>query len=407
MKRLLWILTTLVLLASSCSSPEKVKFVTVQGTELIAPDGSVLFIKGTNLGNWLNPEGYMFNFRRTNSGRLINQMLCEMVGPDSVAEWWQLFKDNYVTIEDFEFLKSIGCNTIRIPFHYKLFTNEDYMGLNDPDEGFRRIDQAVEWARQTGMYLILDMHDAPGGQTGDNIDDSYGYPWLFESEKSQELFISIWRRIASHYVNEPTVLGYELCNEPIAPYFEDNLNELNASLQPLYIRATEAIREVDRNHIVIIGAPQWNTNFEPMTDWTFDDNIMYTCHRYGGEAGVDGIKDYIEFRDKTGLPMYMGEIGHNTWEWQSTYSRVMQDNGIGYTFWPYKKLTHECVNAFAEPENWDKVVEFSECDRSDFFKIRANRPNQEEMRKALLDLIENIKFKNCTPIVDYIESMNL
>ena len=72
MKRLLWILTTLVLLASSCSSPEKVKFVTVQGTELIAPDGSVLFIKGTNLGNWLNPEGYMFNFRRTNSGRLIN-----------------------------------------------------------------------------------------------------------------------------------------------------------------------------------------------------------------------------------------------------------------------------------------------------------------------------------------------
>ena len=185
MKRLLWILTTLVLLASSCSSPEKVKFVTVQGTELIAPDGSVLFIKGTNLGNWLNPEGYMFNFRRTNSGRLINQMLCEMVGPDFVAEWWQLFKDNYVTIEDFEFLKSIGCNTIRIPFHYKLFTNEDYMGLNDPDEGFRRIDQAVEWARQTGMYLILDMHDAPGGQTGDNIDDSYGYPWLFESEKSQ------------------------------------------------------------------------------------------------------------------------------------------------------------------------------------------------------------------------------
>ena len=65
------------------------------------------------------------------------------------------------------------------------------------------------------------------------------------------------------------------------------------------------------------------------------------------------------------------------------------------------------MNAFAEPENWDKVVEFSECDRSDFFKIRANRPNQEEMRKALLDLIENIKFKNCTPIVDYIESMNL
>ena len=105
--------------------------------------------------------------------------------------------------------------------------------------------------------------------------------------------------------------------------------------------------------------------------------------------------------------MYMGEIGHNTWEWQSSYSRIMQENGIGYTYWPYKKITHECINAFAKPENWDKVIEFAEGDRSDFFKIRANRPNQFEMRKALMELAENVKFENCTPIVDYIKSMNL
>lgn len=407
MKRILLALTVLLLLASGCKSSEENRFVKIQGTELIAPDGSVLFIKGTNLGNWLNPEGYMFDFGRTNSERLINQMFCELVGPDFVAEWWQIFKDNYVTIKDFEFLKSIGCNTIRIPFHYKLFTSEDYMGLNDPNEGFRRIDQAVEWAKQTGLYLILDMHDAPGGQTGDNIDDSYGYPWLLESERSQELFISIWKRIAAHYANEPVILGYELCNEPIAPYFEENLDKLNNSLQPLYIKATQAIREVDNNHIILIGAPQWNTNFKPMTDWTFDNKIMYTCHRYGGEACVEGIREYIDFRDKTGLPMYMGEIGHNTWEWQSSYSRIMQENGIGYTYWPYKKITHECINAFAKPENWDKVIEFAEGDRSDFFKIRANRPNQFEMRKALMELAENVKFENCTPIVDYIKSMNL
>lgn len=85
----------------------------------------------------------------------------------------------------------------------------------------------------------------------------------------------------------------------------------------------------------------------------------------------------------------------------------MQENNIGYTFWPYKKLTHECVNAFARPENWDKVVAFAEGDRSDFGKIREARPNQEEMRKAMLELVENVKFENCTPNEEYIKSMML
>ena len=44
------------------------QFVRIEGQDLIQPDGSKLFIKGTNLGNWLNPEGYMFGSNKTNSG---------------------------------------------------------------------------------------------------------------------------------------------------------------------------------------------------------------------------------------------------------------------------------------------------------------------------------------------------
>lgn len=408
MKKAFIILSAIISILASCTSADSdVKFVTIQGKDLIAPNGEIILIKGTNLGNWLNPEGYMFGFGKTSSGRLINQMFCEMVGPDFTSDWWQMFKDNYVTLDDFKFLKQIGCNTIRIPFNYRLFTYEDFMGLNDPEEGFRRLDKTVEWARETGLFLILDMHDAPGGQTGDNIDDSYGYPWLFESEKSQEQFISIWKKIASHYVNEPVILGYELCNEPVAPYFEPKQDAMNIELQKLYIKTTKAIREVDDNHIILIGAPQWNTNFKALTDWTFDSKIMFTCHRYGGEATAESIQEYIDFRDKTNLPMYMGEIGHNTWEWQTSFSKIMQDNNIGYTFWPYKKLTHECVNAFKSPKNWDKVIAFAESDRGDFGKIRALRPNQNEMRESLLEFAENVKCANCTPITEYINSMLL
>ena len=75
-------------------------FVTIKGHDLIKPNGEKLLIQGTNLGNWLNPEGYMFGFGRTNSAWMIDLLFKEAVGPDFTAEFWQQFKDNYVTRED-------------------------------------------------------------------------------------------------------------------------------------------------------------------------------------------------------------------------------------------------------------------------------------------------------------------
>lgn len=381
-------------------------FVHVDGEYLIEPDGDTLFIKGTNLGNWLNPEGYMFGFQKTNSVGMIDRMFCELVGPDFTAEFWKHFKDNYVTREDIRFIAETGANTIRVPFHYKLFTDEDYMGLKAEQDGFKRLDDVIGWCREFGLYVILDMHDAPGGQTGDNIDDSYGYPWLFESEASQQLFCDIWRRIAEYYRNEPVVLGYDLINEPIAPYF-DNMGELNKLLEPLHKRVTAVIREVDPNHVIMLGAPQWNGNFDPFTDWTYDDNIMYTCHRYGGDASVAAIGNFIAFKEKTNLPMYMGEIGHNTDEWQESFCIAMEQSNIGYTFWPYKKIRNSCFAGIVPPENWERVIEFSEAPRSTYFEVRAARPDQELARKAMLDFIEASRFENCLPQDGYIKSLRL
>lgn len=382
-------------------------FVRVSGKYLIEPDGDTLFIKGTNLGNWLNPEGYMFGFRRTNSPRMINDMLCQLVGPDEAAAFWAQFKDNYITRADIEFIAEQGANTIRMPFHYKLFTNEDYMGLNDPEEGFRRMDSVVEWCRDNNLYLILDMHDAPGGQTGDNIDNSYGYPWLFESEPSQQLFCDIWQTIAKRYSNEPVILGYELINEPIAPYFE-NMDSLNTKLEPLHKRAVAAIREVDKNHIILLGGAQWNGNFEPFTDWGYDGNIMYTCHRYGSEPTKEAIQNLIDFRDKSGLAMYMGEIGHNTDEWQETFCRTMIDNNIGYTFWPYKKMHGSSMVGVNPPEQWREVIEeFSEAPRGSYKEIRDARPSQALARELLWAYLDSCQLANCTPQTGYIRSLLL
>ena len=384
------------------------QFVQVKGQDLIKPDGSKLYIVGTNLGNWLNPEGYMFGFQRMNSPRLINELFCELVGPDKTAEFWQQFKDNYITRNDIDFIASTGANTIRLPFHYKLFTDEDYMGKTSNQDGFARIDSVVDWCKANNLYLILDMHDAPGGQTGDNIDDSYGYPWLMESEKSQQVFMDIWKKIAEYYKNEPTILGYELINEPVATYFE-NRDELNSQLNDLYTRTVPVIREVDPNHIILIGAPQWNSNFEPLRDFDFsqDPQIMFTCHRYGGDASAEAIGNFISFRDWSNRPMYMGEIGHNTDQWQSDFVKAMKANNIGYTFWPYKKIDNSCMMGIVMPEEWEEIVNFAEAPHHTFAEIRELKPNRERAAVALDKFIEQCKTKNCVPQESYIKSIGL
>lgn len=409
MRKLFFLLTVVCWLTGSISCEAKdTKFVHVDGVNLVKPDGGKLFIQGTNLGNWLNPEGYMFGLSKTNSAWMIDLMLREAIGPDETAAFWQQFKENYITEADIRFIASTGANTIRLPFNYKLFTDEDYMGLtNNRGEGFRWIDKVVEWCRKAGLYLILDMHDCPGSQTGDNIDDGFGYPWLFESEKSQLLFCDIWQQIARRYRNETVILGYELMNEPIAHYFK-NKEELNQRLEPLYKRAVKAIRSVDRNHVVLLGGARWNSDFFMFSDWTFDNNIMYTCHRYGGEATAKAINDYISFRDKTGLPMYMGEIGHNTNQWQSDFVKVMKDNNIGYTFWPYKKLDGSCMMGISRPELWDSiVVKFSEAERTTYANMREARPDQKLFREQLKVFIVNCRFENCLEQKEYIQSMRL
>lgn len=384
-------------------------FVTIKGENLMDANGKKLYIVGTNLGNWLNPEGYMFDFKKTNCEWMINDMVCELAGSDFAREFWQAFKDNYITEADIAYIKQTGANTIRLPFNYKLFTREDYMGKNDETEGFKQMDKVIDWCRKYDLHLILDMHDCPGGQTGDNIDNGHGYPWLFESEASQQLFCQIWQKIASRYKDEPVILGYELMNEPIATMFSDSLRAaLNAKLEPLYKRATKAIREVDLNHIILLGGAQWNGNFEPFSDWKFDNKIMYTCHRYGGEPTKAAIQSIIDFRDKTKLPMYMGEIGHNTDQWQADFCATMKKANIGYTFWPYKKIDESCMMGIKKPADWDStIVKFAEADRSSFDAIRKARPDQEKGKKLLMEFVENAKKENCIPQKGYIKSMGL
>lgn len=110
------LLAASLMLGSCGEKAEKIQdfaeFITIQGQDLIKPDGTKLFIMGTNLGNWLNPEGYMFKFNKTNSPRFINEMFCQLVGPDFTAEFGKLSKTIISLVKIFSLLRI----QVRIPF---------------------------------------------------------------------------------------------------------------------------------------------------------------------------------------------------------------------------------------------------------------------------------------------------
>ena len=104
------------ILAMAAAAPASAKdFLKVDGPDIVNSNGEKFYIKGTNTGNWLNPEGYMFGFSRTTSPHMINEAFCQLAGPTAAREFWQQFKDNYITGADFDFIASKGANTVRIP----------------------------------------------------------------------------------------------------------------------------------------------------------------------------------------------------------------------------------------------------------------------------------------------------
>jgi hypothetical protein len=105
--------------------------------------------------------------------------------------------------------------------------------------------------------------------------------------------------------------------------------------------------------------------------------------------------------------MYMAEIGHNTDAWQSDFCRTMEENNIGWTFWPYKKIDGSCMVSFRAPEGWQEVRHFSEAPRGTYAEIREAGVDPIVAQEALAGLVEAVKFKNCHPQGSYIRSIQL
>lgn len=351
---------------------------------LVAPDGRTLVLRGVGLGSWMLPEGYMF---RTGTGpqspRGIEALVEDLVGPARGSEFWRRFHDTFVTEDDVAAIAAAGFDHVRLPINAR----HVHDGERLLPEGLAIIDRTIEWCRAYGLWVLLDLHGAHGGQTGTNIDDSPNErPELFEDDTYRQQTVRLWRQLAERYAGESAVLGYDLLNEPLPNEWQHRYPD---RLVSLYRELTAAIREVDAEHLLMYEGTHWATNFEIFTE-VWDKASVLQFHKYWSAPDRPSIARFLETAQRLGLPLYMGEGGENNPRWLAAAFGMYEDLGIGWNFWTWKKLdTPTSPLSVVPPVGWDAIVAYGEG--------HGARPDADDAWATLEALVEAFRVDACEP----------
>lgn len=372
---------------------KRISFLHTAGQDIVNESGRKIYLKGVGLGNWLLPEGYMWKFGALGDRpRKIEKVVADLIGKEKAANFWKAFRQNYITEADIKRIAGLGFNSVRPALNSRLFLTE---GENPVyvEEGFQLMDSLVAWCKKYQLYVIIDMHGAPGGQTGANIDDSPNdIPELFIEKKYQDQLVDLWVKIAQRYKDEPVVAAYDLLNEPL-PTGTGSADKYKHLLVPLYQRITAEIRKVDPRHMITLEGFNWSNDWS-LFDKPFDKNVFYQFHYYcwARPDNLNGIDGYLKKRDELNTPIWVGETGEkgNAIYWATT--QLFESKNIGFSFWPWKKMdTKNTPYSINKPINWDLIAEYTN---------GAVKPDAVVAEKALNELLENIKIANCVYFED-------
>ena len=364
---------TLLLLSSITLKPLQgwsQGFLATQGTKIVNEKGENVLLRGIGLGGWMLQEGYMLRVNGEGQQHKIRAGIEKLIGPEKTQEFYDAWLDNHTTRADIDSLKAWGFNSVRLPMHFNLYTlpvdKEPVAGQNTwLEKGFAMTDSLLAWCKANHMYLILDLHAAPGGQGNDlNISDRDGAkPSLWESEADRQKTVALWKKLAERYRNEPYIGAYDILNEPNYG-FEDadgdknGLKEQNnVPLKKLMQDITRAIREVDDRHMIIIEGNGWGNNYNGILP-TWDKNMVLSFHKYWNLNDTKSIQHILDFRKKYNVPVWLGETGENSNVWFTEAIRLFEQNNIGWSWWPLKKLGANNPLEIKANDNYMRVIDY-------------------------------------------------
>ena len=399
------ILFLIFLIFYSCSE-EKNVFLHTEGQKIVNSSGENVLLRGLGLGGWMVQEGYMLKTSGfAGPQHVIKQKIGELIGEKKTEKFYDAYLTNGITKKDIDSLAAWGFNSVRLPMHYNLYINpsKNNQKITWNEKGFQMTDDLLKWCSENNVYLILDLHAAPGGQGNDaNISDyDNSKPSLWESDFNKKKMISLWKKLAERYKNEPWIGGYDIINEPNWNFTGENKNGCdetsNAPLRELMVEVTKAIREVDKNHIIMVEGNCWGNNYKGIFP-LWDDNTVISFHKYWNHNTQESIQQMIDYSKEQNAPIWLGESGENSNVWFKDAISLVESNNIGWAFWPMKKVENIAgVTSVKMNDGFDKLLKY--------WNDGGEKPSEEFAEKALMELAENYKIENVTTKPDVIDAM--
>jgi endoglucanase len=403
-----------VVLGSAFVISAQGQFLKASGKKIIDDSNKEVILRGMGLGGWMIQEGYMLETNGfANPQREIKAQIESLIGSANTDAFYEAWLTNLCTRKDIDSLASWGFNSVRLPMHYNLFTlpiqDEPVQGANTwLTKGFALTDSLIKWCSANHIYVILDLHGAPGGQGHDAAISDYdpSKPSLWESDLNKSKTVELWKKLAQRYVNEPWVGGYDLINEPnwnfTAGANANGCSETAASNKPLwdlYKSITTAIRAIDQKHIIFVEGNCWANNHAGFS--VFDNNLVVSFHKYWSNNDVGTIQGYINISNANNVPLWLGEAGENSNQWFKDAIELSENNNIGWSWWPLKKVS-SVVGPLTIKKNTDYATLLAYWGDNTGTKPK---PTQSFATNALMQLTEDIKIQNCTYHKDVIDAM--
>jgi endoglucanase len=328
----------------------------VRGTRLVRGDGTEVILRGVGLGGWMNMENFITGYPATESQQ--RRALLRVLGEEGYHRFFERFYRAFFGPADAALLASIGLNSVRIPFNYHHF-EDDERPFQLKEEGFARLDAAVQACTSNGLYAILDLHAVPGAQNQHwHSDNPTHWASFWTHPHFQDRAVHLWEALADRYKDNPWVAGYNPLNEPG--------DVTGRVIGPFYARVERAIRAVDPDHVLFFDGNRYATDFS-----AFDEplpNCVYTTHDYAlpglGDGGpYPGVTrgQYVDrgvveetflrrtdFMRRTGTPIWIGEFGPvytGDPEGDDQRYRLVRDqldiyrqHSAGWSLWTYKDI---------------------------------------------------------------------
>ena len=133
----------------------------------------------------------------------------------------------------------------------------------------------------------------------------------------------------------------------------------------------------------------------------FARNLAYTYHSFWASTKRDSIQRHLNFANLYDVPLFLGETGELTDEWNDRFRRLHESHDIGWSFWTYKNLdTPSTIVSIPRPDGWNEIVAYAD-------GARKERPSAALVDRAVAQYLEGIRLRNGTVRWSYLASLGL